>query len=98
MDLGKCHGMRKYRRLASGSAVRGTTVTTEEQGSSFSGHLYRDHLSVCDMRHLRRRSFIWSTLFLGACTAASEHSDKRLATQSPAPAASTREAHAETVA
>jgi len=37
-------------------------------------------------------------LFLGACTAASEHSDKRLATQSPAPAASTREAHAETVA
>ena len=57
------------------------------------------------MRHLRRRSFILSTLFLGACTAAPEHSDKKLATQSPAPekaatpaAAVTREAHAETVA
>jgi len=90
--------MLKYRRLAAQPAERGTTVTTKEQGSSFSGHLYRDHLSVCDMRHLRSRSFIVSTLVLGACTAASEHSDKKPATQSPAPAALTREAHAETVA
>ncbi len=58
------------------------------------------------MHHLRRCSFIVSALFLGACTSASEHSDKQagasapsLQTASATPVASvTREAHADTVA
>ena len=55
------------------------------------------------MRHLRRRSLIVCALFLGACTGASEHSEKQTSSQSPAPqaaaaasSAGTREAHAAT--
>src|SRR5206468_10994172 len=94
--------MRKYRRLAALLAERGTRVTTEEQDSSFSWLFsIAIHLSLCDMHHPCRRSFILTALSLGACTAASEHSDKQHGPPAPtaqpaaaAPAAATRQAPA----
>src|SRR5690348_11616743 len=79
----------KYRQPAAAAAERGTRVTTEARDSSFSSPPSVDHpSSVCDMHHPRRCWFIVSALVLGACTAASEHTEKQAGTPVPLQSAS----------
>src|SRR5947208_1523902 len=77
----------------------GKRETGGQRSSSFSEQFQCVHSSLRDMRQLRMRSFYFTALFLTACTAASEHSDKQAATpvpdkQTPTVAVATREAGA----
>src|SRR5205814_10621104 len=74
----------KYRGAAPPARKRGIRVTSRHRGSSFSKADPLGHSSMRDMRHFRSRSVVLGSLFMAACTAASEHSDKGAVPPTPA--------------